>query len=80
MRTTYHLQIRNEDDHKIQRALKTLGVEPDFRLVTTGKDSVVDYTVDLSKYELLYVRLSTRIMRAVNVTDWEAEQKTKTHD
>ena len=83
MRSIYHLKIRKDDETKFQSALNTLNVNYDFKMTTNGdpdEGSFIDYTVSLSKYELLYVRLAVRIHKAINMSEWEAEQKIKAND
>jgi hypothetical protein len=40
----------------------------------TDADFVVEYVVELSKYELLYVCLASKVISQVNVNEWKIEQ------
>jgi hypothetical protein len=77
LRPTYHLTVPKEDDSKFQRALRTVGRTYNVRITNNGMtdaDSVVEYVVELSKYELLYVCLASKVIRQVNVNEWKIEQ------
>jgi hypothetical protein len=59
MRTTYHIVINREEEAQLERILKHFGTEPSFKASMNTSDSqTFEYLVDLSKYELLYLRLS----------------------
>jgi hypothetical protein len=77
LRPTYHLTVPKEDDSKFQLALRTVGIVYNARITNNGMteaDSVVEYVVELSKYELLYVCLASKVTRVVNVNEWKADQ------
>lgn len=75
MRTTYDLTIPSEEKKKFKHALKTLGLKYDFCMVLDGTDikPTRRYTIKLSKYEFLYVRLAVTIVDARNVDEWNAK-------
>ena len=77
LRPTYHIIVKALDDAKFQLALMTLGVTYGVRVTNNGmtiEDSFVQYMVELSKYELLYVNLASKIQHTINVDEWEANQ------
>ena len=66
MRTTYHLTTHGDtEDVKLRKTCEFLGTPVSAYNITAGtslpEGRVVDTIVSLSKYELLYVRLTVKI-------------------
>jgi len=77
MRNTYHLTILKEDDNNFQRVVKDRKFKIEQRITINGNTikPEVQYMIKLSKYEFLYIRLSVRILNAVNVDEWNLARK-----
>ncbi len=76
MREEYHIKIEVSEKEQLDRTLKYLGIEPNFvAALNTGKGMTLDYMVSLSKYELLYLRLSCVTGKIVNVAEWRRNEK-----
>lgn len=64
MRTTYHLVTYDYEDEKLDKVCKFLGAPISSAILTRSTwppERKVDTIVALSKYELLYVRLSVKL-------------------
>lgn len=76
MREEYHIKVDRTEKEHIERAFKYLGVEPNTVIsLNTISGSALEYMVELSKYELLYVRLVCKTGAVVNITEWSNNEK-----
>jgi len=81
MREEYHIKIDREEQENIQRVLQYLGIEPNFvSSMYTSKGTTLDYIVELSKYELLYLRLVCKTGAIVNISEWTKHAKVSHSD
>lgn len=71
MRERYHIKIAGEHVPEFERIITQLGVISEFAcgLVENGQILENDYIVELSKYELLYVRLACQAGKIINIKD-----------
>lgn len=78
MRSTYRITADSTEEDSFDRALAVLCREATsicYRSVETGNvEYEIDYTVDLSKYELLYLRLTCKSNKVVNLSDKQSTQ------
>lgn len=71
MRKTYHLCVSYNEGTNVEHALRLLGVK---EYTKTNRNTVnhgdlgFDYIVNLSKYELLYLRLRCSTGKMKNIT------------
>ena len=81
MRKPYHLKLQRTEQQKFRSACETLGIEIGSYISTnTLHSSYDDYFVSLSKYELLYIRLTCQIISIVNTDDFKNKQHEATTD
>lgn len=79
MREEYHIKVNRSEREHVDRVLSHLGVKPTTIVsLNTDKGSTLDYIVDLSKYELLYVRLVIN-GTVVNITEWMRDNEKILH-
>lgn len=79
MREEYHIRIKIEERPNLDRALDYLGIKPNFVSSMYQSTGVtLDFMVDLSKYELLYIRLTVN-GTFVNVTEWNRSREKILH-
>lgn len=71
MKSTYHIIIDKEDKDKLEDILTSFGTDISAKVVTTLEDNntVIDYIVTLSKYELLYIRLACNSGKIKDITN-----------
>jgi hypothetical protein len=79
MRTTYRITTQGDDqDLKLKKVCEFLGTPPLIYNITDGsvhpEDKVINAIVDLSKYELLYVRLTVNIQDITEIKDNESSK------
>ena len=77
MKLTYHLKIKKNDESSFLEALKAVNTSFEHKITNNGasnEDSYLDYIVQLSKYELLYVRLAAPVIDTINIDEWRIEQ------
>lgn len=61
MKQSYHIKVSGEERETIDSVFRYLGAEPEFVSSYDGHPEFsIHYIVDLSKYELLYVRLACK--------------------
>lgn len=72
MRETYHIIIEKDEQSYLDKVFAHLEVEPEMRItMNSNEENTIHYIVDLSKYELLLVRLSARTGKIVPVPNKE---------
>ena len=72
MRTTYHLVTYGHEDELLDKVCAFLGAPISTSIIThssTSPERKVDTIVELSKYELLYVRLTVKLEDIIEVGD-----------
>jgi hypothetical protein len=75
MKERYHIQIDGEHIDQFKSTIARMGAEYEFgcSLNENGKVLNADFIVELSKYELLYLRLSVRSGKIINLTNLPCE-------
>ncbi len=68
MRKVYKICVEDPEKENVENAFKHLGVTEDTRLLHGDAGDRVEYVVSLSKYELLYLRLSCKSGTLKNIT------------
>lgn len=71
MRERYHIKVAGEHIPEFEKIITQLGVVSQFvcGIVENSKPVENDYIVELSKYELLYIRLACRAGKIINIKD-----------
>ena len=75
MRSTYHLIMPGDEYDKLVDVLERLkrhnniDVAHFSQITTDSKEQIADVVISLSKYELLYVRLTVNIREIIEVVD-----------
>jgi len=69
MRQRYHIVLDGDNWSSFQDAAKSLSIDTSFesKLTSTNGWSQYDYIVELSKYELLFLRLSCPMKKLVQL-------------
>lgn len=61
MKRNYHIKLPKEERGTLESVFRQLGVSPDFvSTMDANPEFSVHYIVELSKYELLYIRLACK--------------------
>lgn len=69
MRERYHIKIAGEHVAEFERIITQLGVVSKFTCGVRENNQILenDYIVELSKYELLYIRLACQSGQIINL-------------
>lgn len=73
MKGRYHIKVSGDDKTQFEKILRTISISDTAVVSSTmpDGDKVFDYILDLSKYELLYLRLAAKSGEVVDITDKE---------
>ena len=71
MKKRYHIAITEDNLRSFEDAASALGVDSSFtsKLTSTAGWTRYDYVMELSKYELLYLRLVCPMEKLVDISD-----------
>lgn len=80
MRNKYHIVIEKNEDENFKSILETLKITAELRTDSVSFDANhIDYVIFLSKYELLYMRLTCKTGHLFNLdeqcTDYFSEDE-----
>lgn len=71
MKDRYHVKIDGEHIDQFKNAISTMKLEYEFGTSLNENNRVIeaDFIVELSKYELLYLRLACQSGKIINLAD-----------
>ena len=66
MRKKYNIVVNTREEPNVERTLNTLNRNYE-RAIVTGNNEKISYTVNLSKYELLFLRLNCKSGKVLRI-------------
>ena len=66
MRKKYNIIVNTREEPNVERTLNTLNRNYE-RATVTGNNEKISYTVNLSKYELLFLRLNCKSGKVLRI-------------